>query len=53
MEFKSEHHPNVSSPILVTLLGIVIEVNFEQLVNAFDPILVKPSGRVTYLIYDL
>ena len=34
------------SPILVTLLGIVIDFNFEQLAKALFPILVTLSGIV-------
>ena len=40
------NHENASSPILVTLFGMVTEVRLEQPLNASSPILVTLFGMV-------
>ena len=47
MLVKSLQNQNAESPILVTLLGIVMLVNFSHPENALFPILVTPYGITT------
>lgn len=44
---------NASSPMVVTLLGIVILVRFEQPLNAQLPMLVTLSGIITLVNDDI
>jgi hypothetical protein len=50
METSLLQKENASMPILVTLLGIVIEVRASHALNASSPILVTPLGIVIEVI---
>ena len=47
MDFKPVHSKKAEFPMLVTLLGIVIEVKLEQLEKVLSPMLVRPSPMNT------
>ena len=44
---------NAVSPILVTLLGIVMFVKFEQPENILSPIVVQPSANTALVSFEL
>ena len=46
-EAKLEHQLNAPLPIIVTLLGMLMEVRLEQPEKAESPILDKPKGKST------
>ena len=52
IEVREEQLAKAMSPILVTELGIVMELNFEQPENVDCPILVTELGIVTEVRFE-
>ena len=48
IDFKLLHTPKAYHPILVTLLGIMIEVKFSWFAKAYSYILVTPLGIIVF-----